>query len=167
MNAFSSLGSRLWKLCGSHIACCVSRWMFSEEVLELLNWVHCGRLEGKRIWTAWILSDGEIFGLLEAMELEEALGKLTDRMQIKREHGVTLLQTVLSNAGTGQWSPLFAVLMNRVLHVKAVSQVWFSVLKQRACEGISSFFRVRGREGHILICGSLLQNLLKGKSCGP
>jgi hypothetical protein len=48
------------------------------------------------------LSDGEIFGLLEAMELEEALGKLTDRMQIKREHGVTLLQTVLSNAGTGQ-----------------------------------------------------------------
>lgn len=35
----------------------------------------------------------------EAMELDEPMGKLTDRMQIKREHGVTLLQSVLSNAG--------------------------------------------------------------------
>lgn len=31
--------------------------------------------------------------------MEEALGKLTDRMQIKREHGVSLLQSLLRIGG--------------------------------------------------------------------
>lgn len=31
--------------------------------------------------------------------MEEALGKLTDRMQIKREHGVSLLQSLLNVGG--------------------------------------------------------------------
>ncbi|KAG0607263.1 hypothetical protein M758_8G014500 [Ceratodon purpureus] len=48
------------------------------------------------------------------MELEEALGKLTDRMQIKREHGVTLLQTVLSNAEPSQRQELLVIVTERV-----------------------------------------------------
>lgn len=42
----------------------------------------------------------DLFGIIfGAMEVEEALGKLTDRMQIKREHGVSLLQSLLNNGG--------------------------------------------------------------------
>ena len=40
--------------------------------------------------------------------MEEALGKLTDRMQIKREHGVSLLQSLLNNGGI-HFSLLFIV----------------------------------------------------------
>ena len=46
------------------------------------------------------IDESELEEDLVVMELEEALGKLTDRMQIKREHGVSLLQSVLTNAGT-------------------------------------------------------------------
>lgn len=48
------------------------------------------------------------------MELEEAIGKLTDRMQIKREHGVTLLQTVLSNAEPSRRQELWTLVTERV-----------------------------------------------------
>lgn len=54
--------------------------------------------------------DGKTNKREETMELEEAMAKLTDRMQIKREHGVTLLQTVLNTAGTSL-SSLFRVLI--------------------------------------------------------
>jgi hypothetical protein len=41
------------------------------------------------------------------VEMEEVLGKLTDRMQIKRDHGVSLLQSLLDNAGKCFGFPLF------------------------------------------------------------
>lgn len=48
------------------------------------------------------------------MEMEDAMGKLTDRMQIKREHGVTLLQTLLNNAEPSQRQELWTIVTERV-----------------------------------------------------
>ncbi|CAM6015326.1 unnamed protein product [Sphagnum balticum] len=59
------------------------------------------------------------------VEMEEVLGKLTDRMQIKRDHGVSLLQSLLDNAGNVQRQEVWSV---GVVHVKKLisSEEWES-----------------------------------------
>uniref|UniRef100_A0A7I4BI56 TOG domain-containing protein n=1 Tax=Physcomitrium patens TaxID=3218 RepID=A0A7I4BI56_PHYPA len=56
------------------------------------------------------------------MELDEPMGKLTDRMQIKREHGVTLLQSVLSNADPLRRQELWAIATQRVKLLMSAQQ---------------------------------------------